>query len=254
MTLNVRTQGQGRDLVLLHGWALHAGVWDDIGAALERRYRVHYIDLPGHGLSDLDAGIETLQQFAAVIAPHVPQQSIVMGWSLGGLVALQLATQIRMDALILISSTPKFVAGEHWPAGMAPPVFEQFVARLHSDFAGTVQDFLSLQVRGDKHAPETLRVLKARLLQHPPQERALDLGLKLLRDSDLRAALPDIHARTLLMAGEHDRITPPAAGQYLAAQLPQAQLNVMRRAGHAPFLSHREEFVAEVERFLEGQP
>lgn len=254
MSLQVRIEGQGPDLVLLHGWALHSGVWDDLREPLARHYRVHCIDLPGHGLSPLDSHISNLQQFAAAIAPHIPARAAVIGWSLGGLVALQLATHMTLSALVLIGSTPKFVAGPDWNNGMAPQVFAQFVARLHSDFSGTVQDFLSLQVRGDSDAPETLRILKARLLQHPPQENALNLGLNILRDSDLRSALPQIRVPSLIMAGEHDRITPPAAARYLAECLPQARLNMVRRAGHAPFLSHREEFMSELENFLARGP
>ena len=51
MTLFARTGGQGPSLVLLHGWGLHGGVWAPVREALERRFTVTAIDLPGHGFS-----------------------------------------------------------------------------------------------------------------------------------------------------------------------------------------------------------
>ena len=51
MSLHVDRSGSGADLVLLHGWGLHSGAWDEVAPLLARRFRVHAIDLPGHGLS-----------------------------------------------------------------------------------------------------------------------------------------------------------------------------------------------------------
>jgi len=47
----VRIEGRGRDLVLLHGWGFHSGAWDGVAGELASRYRLHRIDLPGHGRS-----------------------------------------------------------------------------------------------------------------------------------------------------------------------------------------------------------
>lgn len=250
MSLHVSVTGAGPDLVFLHGWALHSGVWDELSSKLTVRYRVHCIDLPGHGLSDEDADIANLPQLAQRIARVVPTGAAVVGWSLGGLVALELATQMPLRALALISTTPKFLADSDWPNGMRADVFSQFVGRLATDFSATVEDFLSLQVRGEAQAVETLRTLKSRLLQHPPSQSALQWGLKLLRDNDLRTALPQIKAPVLIVCGANDRITPPGAARYLAEHLQRAQLLEIRRAGHAPFISHRSEVLAALEAWL----
>lgn len=250
MTLHVNIQGAGPDLALLHGWGLHSGVWDELLPELTARYRVHCIDLPGHGLSAWNPEIHALPQLAATIAPHVPTNAHVLGWSLGGIAALQLALTQPPRSLTLICSTPKFVANEDWPNGMRAAAFETFVARLRADFHKTVEDFLVLQVRGDLNGTATLRTLKSRLLQHPPQTEALHVGLEILRNTDLRSQLPGLRAPTLIVSGQHDRITPSAAGRYLAGALPQARWTEIRRAGHAPFISHREEFLREVDAFL----
>ena len=51
MSLQVERRGDGPDLVLLHGWGMHGGVWDELVPRLAARFRVHVPDLPGHGRS-----------------------------------------------------------------------------------------------------------------------------------------------------------------------------------------------------------
>jgi pimeloyl-[acyl-carrier protein] methyl ester esterase len=250
MSLHIQVTGRGADIVLLHGWAMHGGVFDEITAALSARYRVHCIDLPGHGRSEFDARITNLEQLTARIAAHVPAHAYVVGWSLGGLLAMQLAARLPLRGLALVSSTPKFVADDDWERGMPQAVFAQFSSRLQSNFAGTVEDFLRLQVRGDLNAAETFSTLKTRLLQHPPQLAALQLGLEILRDSDSRSLLSRITIPSLIVAGEHDRITHPRAAEYMATHLPHTRLCIVKRAGHAPFISHRAEFMDELTAFL----
>jgi pimeloyl-[acyl-carrier protein] methyl ester esterase len=114
----------------------------------------------------------------------------------------------------------------------------------------TVQDFLRLQVRGDAHAAETFAALKASLLQYPASPQTLQNGLALLRDADEGAAISNLHVPTLVVAGEYDRITHPEASAQLAQQLPDARLVSIKRAGHAPFISHRDEFMIATQNFL----
>lgn len=252
MSVHVSSHGQGPDLVLLHGWAMHSAVFAALLPALTQQHRVHCIDLPGHGQSRYDGELQSLQQLVAAVQSSVPEQAIVLGWSLGGQVAVQLAQQMKLRALVLISTTPRFVAGEDWSQGMPADIFAQFFARLHQNHARTVQDFLSLQVRGDSHAATTLASLKQLLLQHPAHTSALYDGLDILRDADLRPVLGELRLPALVISGEYDRITHPDAGEYLARQLPDARFSLCKRAGHAPFISHRDWLLEQVQQFIQG--
>jgi pimeloyl-[acyl-carrier protein] methyl ester esterase len=71
-----------------------------------------------------------------------------------------------------------------------------------------------------------------------------------LRSADLRDQLPHVMLPALVIAGDHDRLTPPGAGRELAVQLPMARFRCVERSGHAPFLSHPDEVLAEVRGFL----
>ena len=72
--LHVEIRGDGPDLVLLHGWALHGGMWGPWLEDLSRQARLHFIDLPGHGRSAWPEGASTLRDLARAVSPHVPQR------------------------------------------------------------------------------------------------------------------------------------------------------------------------------------
>jgi pimeloyl-[acyl-carrier protein] methyl ester esterase len=177
----------------------------------------------------------------------------VLGWSLGGMVALELARHHgrHLRALLLVATTPKFLAGPDWEHGLPATVLDEFTRGLARDYRRTVQDFLVLQTRGDERALETLRALRGKLMTHgEPDARALASGLEILRHADLRDDLPRIVTPALVVAGEHDRLTPPGAGRELASRLPSARIRLVERSGHAPFLSHAGVVLDEVRGFL----
>lgn len=253
MSLNVQTSGSGPRLLLLHGWALNSHVWDDIIGPLGERFTVVCVDLPGHGASPWPPEFHDHESLAALLAPELRDEAIVLGWSLGALAAMQLALDHAraVRALILVAATPRFVRNEEWLEGVETAVLEDFAARLQQDQRATVRDFLALQVRGDERAMECLRVLRRRVLAAgPTHPGALGAGLEVLRRTDLRARLAEIAAPALVIAGEHDRLTPPGASRELAARLMRARFALIERAAHAPFISHRAAFLSEVEQFL----
>jgi pimeloyl-[acyl-carrier protein] methyl ester esterase len=226
------------------------GPWLD---DLAEHARLHVLDLPGHGRSAWTEGVHDLAGLARAVYPHVPRGAAVLGWSLGGMIAVELARQHprRLSALLLIATTPKFMAGDGWEHGLRRDVLDDFAQGLATDYLRTVQNFLALQTRGDERSTETLRMLRSRLSSHgTPDLRALETGLSILRVSDLRDALPRIALPTLVIAGEHDRLTPADAGRELAIALPAARFRLIERSAHAPFLSHGPEVLEEVRGFL----
>lgn len=254
--LYVESTGTGHPLVMLHGWGMHGGIWDDCVPDLAGRWRVIRPDLPGHGRSPAIAGTADLDALAESVASHCPREMTLVGWSLGGLVALNITRHLpqRVRRLVLVASTPRFVSGQNWPCGVAPSVLESFGRGLSADYRRTVRDFLTLQVRGDERAVELLRDLKTRVFAHgDPDPRALRQGLEMLAHTDLVSSLGEITRPTLVISGERDRITPPEAGMRLAEAIPGARFLSIQGASHAPFLSHRNEFVAALTAFLGGQ-
>jgi pimeloyl-[acyl-carrier protein] methyl ester esterase len=239
MTLYTQTSGSGPDLVLVHGWGLNGGIWDTLAPLLEHGFRVTRVDLPGHGRSvwQRDEGLDGL---ARAVLECVPERAAWLGWSLGGLVAARaaLAAPARIERLLLVAATPSFVSRPGWPAAMAPGLFEAFARDLERDYLRTLQRFLALQVRGSTAAETVLRELRARLLQHgQPAPEALVAGLEILRATDLRARFADIACPVLLLMGARDTLVPAAASRQAADLLPDARVELIDGAGHAPFLA-----------------
>lgn len=237
-------------LVCLHGWGLNRQVFKGLGERWPGPLRA--LDLPGHGGAPL-ADTATLEAWADALLPQLPARCALLGWSLGGQLALQLAQRApaQVERLVLVATTPRFVAAPDWIHGMTPAALQRFAAGLNRDWQGTVDEFLQLQVRGSRDADQALRQLQQALLGCGAADpQALAAGLQILHDSDLRPSATGVTAPALVISGQHDRVTQPAAAAWLAAALPQARHVQMPRAGHAPFLSHPDDFVGHLADFM----
>lgn len=252
MSLHIASRGDGADLVLLHGWGMHGGVWEGVADKLAESFRVHVVDLPGHGES---AGIApySLERVAEAVAAAVPQRAHWCGWSLGGLAALEAAGRFpeQVERLVLVASTPCFARRDDWQCAVAPETLGEFAASLAGDYEGTLKRFLSLQARGDEEAKAVLRDLRDSLFSRGrPAAEALSGGLEILAGYDLRGLATGVAQPALVIHGERDQLVPLPAGEWLVQNLPFARIALVKGAAHAPFLTHADEFVNLVKRFL----
>ena len=249
--LQVQTHGCGPDLLLLHGWAMHGGVFAPLIEVLADQFTVHAVDLPGHGYSrDCPLPLE-LAPVADTLAAQLPR-AIVAGWSLGGLFALALAQRHprQVRGLAMMAATPCFVQRADWPAGMPMSVFAQFGEELGRDWRGTIDRFLMLEAQGSAHLREELRFLRDAVYAHgQPHPRALAEGLALLEHTDLRKMLPTLSVPSRWLAGRRDRLVSPIAMEAAATLAGHAGVRVFPHAGHAPFLTEARAVADELTAF-----
>lgn len=242
--LVTRTQGSGKDLVLLHGWGMNSGAFTSFLPYLRANFRITTIDLPGFGENAAHTPHPyTVEQLADMVAPYVPKNSIVVGWSLGGLVAQKLAlTQShQLAGLVTIASTPRFVAGPGWP-GIAADVLNTFKRQLEKDFNKTLERFLAIQAMGSGTAKRDIKAIREHITQYPsPSELALKEGLQILASEDLRSDIGAITLPTLRLYGRLDSLVPPSGIEGIGELQPQAECVVLPHASHAPFISHPEQ-------------
>lgn len=250
MKLHVCSSGAGPDLALIHGWGFSAEVWDGVAEPLSQHFRVHRVDLPGYGGSR-HLQPESIQAVADRVMAALPERVTLCGWSLGGHVALAALARHakRVRELVLVAATPCFVRKPDWQDGIEPLMLEMFSKGLQKNPASLIGRFATLINQGDVAARELTRRFTA-LAATLPEAAALDSGLALLRELDLRPLLPRVPQPVLLVHGARDPLMPLAAARWAAATLPAARLEVFEDSAHAPFLSQPERFVSSLARFV----
>ena len=243
-TLWWQTVGTGNcHLVLLHGWGLNAEVWNCINEELASHFTLHLVDLPGFGRSR-GFGPMSLDEMAQQVLAAAPQNAIWLGWSLGGLVASQIALTRpeRVSALVTVASSPCFSAQASWP-GIKPDVLAGFQQQLSEDFQRTVERFLALQTMGTETARQDARALKQTVLSLPmPDVEVLNGGLEILKTVDLREPLSALTMPHLRIYGYLDGLVPRKVVPLLDSLWPESESQIIAKAAHAPFISHPAEF------------
>lgn len=252
MSLRVDVIGNGPPLVLLHGWAMHGGIFAPLVEALREHRTLYVVDLPGHG-HNRDCSVPlTLDACAEAVLDAVPDAPWC-GWSLGGLIALHAASTqpTGIPALAMLCATPKFVVADDWPLGMPVDVFRGFAEGLRSDWRATIDRFIALEAFGSDHMRDELRMLRDAVLAHgEPATHVLAEGLQLLEDGDLRDVLPTLRMPSLWIGGRRDRLVNPQAMQVSAELAPGGRYLQVEHAGHAPFLTHADEVADALLGFL----
>jgi pimeloyl-[acyl-carrier protein] methyl ester esterase len=240
MTLHIDKLGHGRQpLVLLHGWAMHGGVFAPLVEALAAQCTLYVVDLPGHGHSracGLPLEPHAIARAIATATPPAPW----LGWSLGGLVALtaalDLPTQVR--GLAMLCATPRFVRDADWPHGSDAALVHQLALDLETDYHATLERFLALEAMGSGDPKAELRRLRTEVFERgEPELRVLQEGIGLLERSDLRGRLPQLAVPSAWIAGRRDRLVPPAAMAWSADRCGGRFVEIPS-AGHAPFIGH----------------
>ncbi len=260
-TLHHEDAGAGPPVVLVHGWSLSSAAFGDEIPVLARRHRVVAPDLRGHGRSSAPRGPfglgELARDLAALADALALERAVLVGWSLGALVALAAAPLVRarLAGLALVSGTPRFTEGEDWPHGLPARSVEGLALRVRRDAPRAVARFFDgMFVAGELDAPARARAEAIRAAVPPADPAALLAGLDVLAREDLRARLPALDLPVLVVHGGRDPVCPPGAARALAAAIPGARLALLPGAGHAPFLSRPEPFHEAVGAFLASLP
>ncbi len=253
MSVHVKTIGTGPNLVLIHGWGMNSAVFQPLIKPLSKLFTLHLVDLPGMGES---RPIEPfhLHALADAVGESIPGKANVLGWSLGGLVAMRIAMSQpdRIRRLVLVGSTPSFVNKSDWQNGVDPAAFDDFSQKVNENYQATMMQFLTLQCMGASDARSTVRQLRSAFADKPtPTQTTLQRALQVLLDTDLRDEMIDIRKPTLLIHGDRDTLAPVQAAHWMSQHLPLGFLRVIAGASHAPFLSHQTQFIEALIQFLE---
>lgn len=255
MQIHKQTLGEGWDLVLIHGWGMNSAVWSSLVVPLAESYRLHLIDMPGHGHSNFDSHYTDLDQWVDAVMQVVPESAIWVGWSLGSMLSQRAAVKYpnRVEGLVCMGGTPRFSQNEGWPHAMAQETLLGFATDLKQDHSKTLDRFLLLQAHGDSKVRKLLRPLRQELTSRPkPDEQALKVGLDLLLHTDLRSDMSQIKCHSIWLFGRRDRLVPVAVADDIHSLLPQAQIEIFQHAAHLPMLSDQARCLELLQGFIDG--
>lgn len=256
--------GQGQtSLVFIHGWGVNSAVWQPLVTELAKTSHIITIDLPGFASN---AAVElpeyTVAAIADLIAEQLSQPAIIIGWSLGGLVATELALRHshKVKGLVTVASSPCFLAKNpmetdvtktvRWP-GLTDMVLASFHQQLSVNAEKTIKGFLKLQAMGSPHVRQDIKLISELVMQYPvPKADVLDRSLMLLTTSDYRQQLIDIKQPFLRLYGRLDGLVPKAVIELVNELSPSSQSYIFEQASHAPFISHQAEFITLLRAWL----
>lgn len=244
--LFIESRGQGPNLVLLHGWGLNSGVWEPISHQLEAHFRVTYIDLPGFGRNaSILPDDYTLTSITSMVKACLPDKYSLLGWSMGGLVAQQIAIddENSIEKLLLLATSPKFTVTPEW-FGIKEEVLTAFEQQLERNYSKTLDRFMAIQALGSDTARNDIKIIKTHINQYPiPDDIALRDGLRLLASTDLREQVGKIEVETHRLYGRLDSLVPVKAIANINKVHPNSRDYIFAHASHAPFISHPSEFI-----------
>lgn len=255
MQLHIAKTGNGPiPLVLLHGWGFHSAIWDSVSVHFaDTDYTVYRVDLPGHGRSAMPDGAYSLKRIAAALVAAIPEPAVWLGWSISGLIALTLAHEYpqQVRALVLVTTTPRFLRDKDWPHGLTRPALQTMERRLRENYQSTLQEFVALQFSAVDYPPQQIEAITRTLCAYPTDPQALAAGAGLLASSDLRQLSTRLNCPALLLYGERDALIQAASARAWQALWPDLQTVALKNAAHLPFLSHPDEFFQALRPFLQ---
>ncbi len=249
-------------LVFLHGWGMNGAIFDSFCERLQveltqsewENVSLSTIDLPGYG-DNVNEPVTShnVEEMVVKVEQQLPANSILIAWSLGGLVAQSLAARqsVKLIGLITICSSPKFVKEKEW-AGIEPQVLSNFQKQLAEDTQKTLKRFLAIQNLGQASAKTDIQKMLAAVTSKAlAKSRTLKLGLQTLQETDLRELVSQILIPTLRVYGRLDSLVPHSAVEKIAQCHQRSDSVVYAKASHAPFMSHPDLLISDIFAFLE---
>jgi len=254
MSIYKNVVGHGKDIVLIHGWGCDHRHMAPIADMLTKNYRVTNIDLPGIGKSTWNSNIKNIHNFADILLPHLPEQAIYIPWSFGGLVTISLAARhrSRVEKIIGITTSPKFIEDKNWP-GVPLPGFKEIFSNMMRKigFKAFFEGFYDSEFSDIDPKPENYFKLKKMLVNLPPEKLEILLeGINICDTADLRSEFQSLSCPIDFILGGKDESIPVASHEHIKQLNSNLNLHVILEAKHMPFWTHPKLFQEELKKCL----
>lgn len=243
---------QQTTLVLIHGWGCDSNTWQPLLEKLQHSFNLIFIDLPGFGAAPA-IGNYSLENILSIISAQIPDGSWVMGWSLGGMLAVQLAYYFpaKISGVISLAANAKFVATEDYPEAMPIDTNQGFNQSFSENPAATLKLFSGLLSQGAIDERGFLKKIRS-LISAEKVNPDWSSALELLSTLDNRKLLAEIRQPCLHLLADGDSLVPVAAATRLRQINPSHQVEVIAQSSHALHWCHPELIVQYINQFVKS--
>jgi len=225
----------------IHGAGMQASVWKVLTDRIHLPCQT--LSLPGHEKTGA-ALLPSIEQMAGWVqdqlSGHPPQSVVLMGHSMGALVALEAARHPSVSALVLLG------------AAASMPVHPELLRQAAGDRNAAIDMILKWGVAAAHPQASAVRaVLKEQMQAVMPEALLNDLTACHAYQHGEKAA-KELRRPALVLSGQDDKMTAAAAGKILAEMMGQAQFRVLPECGHMPMVENPAGTAIEIDDFLRG--
>lgn len=244
LELHYEVSGQGRPLILMHGWGCNSSTVASIARTASQTHTVYSLDLPGFGKTPEPPKAWNVEEYTALVERMAEKlgldRPVLVGHSFGGRIAILFASRRPVDKLILVDA-----------AGVKPRRGLRYYSKVYAFKLSLCIMEITMGKEAAAHKIEEGRRRNgsADYASASPKMRAV---LSKVVNHDLRRAMPSVKAPTLLIWGENDTATPMRDARIMERLIPEAALVSFPGCGHYSFLDNPRQFAAVLSSFLKS--
>lgn len=256
--LHVSDVGEGRPVILIHGWPLSDAMFEyQYAALIKNGNRAIGITLRGFGQSDKPYGKYNYDVFAddikVVLEELQIDNAVLGGFSFGGATVIRFISKYKnehVNKLALFgAAAPCEVRKDNFPYGLPMEILNSLIELNSANRPQLIEEFGKLFAATETALPKNISSWLAGI-QFQSSQYAMDQGLYMIRDSDLRADLENIIIPTAIFHGKLDKLCPFELAEQLHEGIANSKLITFENSGHALFLEERLKFNDELIKFI----
>ena len=255
--LHITDGGEGRTIVLIHGWPLSDEMFEyQYNELINNKFRVIGITLRGFGKSDKPYGTCNYDVHALdikmVLTKLDIKDAVLVGFSMGGAIAVRylfLYKELHISKLVLCgAAVPSWTQRPDFPYNLPQSAVDDLIALCNKDRPKLLSDFAKIFSATETSLNEGIGVWLNEI-GLSASAYATAQCLIALRDTDLRSEITKISIPTLIMHGKKDKICSFDLAEKMKAGIANSQLIPFENSGHSLFLEETEKFNSELIKF-----
>lgn len=244
LKLNYIVQGNGKDVLVLHGWGANIDTIMPIVNILKDRFRVHALDLPGFGQSQEPEGVINSFDYAEIVKDYINIMNIkkvtLIGHSFGGKLSIILGSRYSelVDKIVLVNS-----------AGLIPKRGPKYYFKVYSfKSLKFIYKNLFFWIKDKEKMERFYKIFGSK--DYQDSQGVMRKILVTVVNENLQSLLSTIKAPTLLIWGDEDTATPLYMGKVMEKEIVDSGLVIFEGAGHYSYLDDYQRFAIIVRSFL----